>query len=257
VIEAAGAGIDTVNSSISYTLGANVENLTLTGTANRNATGNALDNVLAGNSGKNTLAGLAGNDTYIVTQTNDSVVESFGNGTDTVRASISYTLGNNVEKLVLTGSGNINGTGNSLANALTGNAGNNTLHGQGGADVLSGGAGNDILTGGSGTDEFYFGEAPGAGGVDRITDFSAGERLQFEEFVFTGIGAPGDFAPNDPRFYAAPGASGGADASDRVVYDTTDGNLYYDADGSGAGAATLIAILDNAFALSATDIGVL
>ena len=257
VIEAAGGGIDTVNSSITYTLGANVENLTLTGTANRNATGNALDNVLAGNSGSNTLTGLAGNDTYIVTQSNDNVVESSGNGTDTVRASISYTLGNNVEKLVLTGSGSINGTGNSLANSLTGNAGNNTLRGQGGADFLSGGAGNDILTGGSGTDEFYFGEAPGTGGVDHITDFSSGERLQFEEFVFTGLGAPGNFAPNDARFFAAPGASGGADASDRVVYNTTNGHLYYDADGSGAGAAALIAILDNEFLLSATNIGVL
>jgi Ca2+-binding RTX toxin-like protein len=256
VIEDAAAGVDTVRSSTTYTLAANVENLELTGTAAINGTGNALDNVLSGNAANNRLSGGAGNDTYIITHTGDTVDENSAGGVDAVHASISYSLGNHVENLVLTGNGNINGTGNSLANWLTGNSGSNTLKGVGGADSLSGGAGNDTLTGGSGSDAFYFLEAPGAGNADHITDFAAGERLYLEDLVHPDVGAAGIFAPNDARFFAAAGASSGADASDRVIYDTASGKLYYDADGSGAGAPTLVAILDNVFALSATDIAV-
>eukprot|EP01031_Cornospumella_fuschlensis_P053647 gene53647-biopygen14787 len=153
-------GTDLVNASITYTLTANVENLTLTGVAHISATGNDLNNVLTGNSGNNTLKGGnghdtlnggtgqdsmeggSGNDTYFVTA-GDTVVEAVNGGTDTVNSGVTHTLAANVENLNLTGAGNINGTGNALSNTIVGTAGNNTLDGAAGADTLRGGAGND------------------------------------------------------------------------------------------------------------------
>ncbi|CAA2105670.1 Bifunctional hemolysin/adenylate cyclase [Methylobacterium bullatum] len=144
VVEAAGEGTDTVRSSVSRTLEANVENLTLTGTA-ITGTGNALDNVLIGNGATNVLTGLAGNDTYHVDQSGDRVIEAANEGTDIVRSSaVTYTLSANVENLTLTeGSAAIRGVGNNGANILAGNSGNNTLDGRGGADVMRGGTGSD------------------------------------------------------------------------------------------------------------------
>ena len=107
-------------------------------------TGNAAANTLDGGLGNDTLNGGAGNDTYIVDSSGDVVVESSSSGgLDTVRASVSVTLGANVENLALTGSAAINGTGNALANQLTGNAAANTLDGGIGADTMAGGAGDD------------------------------------------------------------------------------------------------------------------
>lgn len=142
VIESANEGIETILSSITRTLPNNVENLTLSGTTAVNGTGNSLNNVLRGNSAANTLSGGAGDDSYYVS-TGDTVAESSGQGTDTVYADVTWTLGANLENLTLIGTANINGTGNTLANALTGNAGNNTLSGGTGADTMAGGAGDD------------------------------------------------------------------------------------------------------------------
>ncbi|KWT65078.1 MULTISPECIES: calcium-binding protein [unclassified Variovorax] len=161
VTELDGEGDDTVRTSYTYTLGANLENLTLLGTSANNGTGNGLNNVLIGNSATNILSGGAGDDTldggagndalnggvgndiYVV-DSGDVVTENAGEGTDTVRTSLTYTLGANLENLELTGTSAINGTGNALANTLIGNAASNTLDGGSGIDSMIGGAGDDV-----------------------------------------------------------------------------------------------------------------
>jgi Ca2+-binding RTX toxin-like protein len=172
VVEASGAGTDTVRTTAaSYTLGANVENLTFAGSGNFTGNGNALNNNLQGGAGNDTLSGAAGNDTlnggagadtmrgglgddsYGVSEAGDAVIEAAGEGTDTVNTTLaSYTLGANVENLRFTGSGNFNGNGNGLANNIVGGAGNDTLNGGAGADMLNGGAGADTLNGGDDND---------------------------------------------------------------------------------------------------------
>ena len=137
---------------MTFTLAANVENLTLTGSGAINGTGNTLANVITGNTAGNRLDGGAGNDSllgglgddvYVVDSTSDVVTENAGAGTDLVQSSVTFTLAANVENLTLTGGANINGTGNALGNILVGNTGNNTLNGGAGADSMAGGTGND------------------------------------------------------------------------------------------------------------------
>ncbi|MEK6245051.1 MAG: DUF4214 domain-containing protein [Pseudomonadota bacterium] len=120
--------------------------------ANDNLSGGGGHDTLNGGAGNDIMVGGAGNDTYVVDNAGDVVTENLNEGTDAVQSSIVYTLGANLENLTLTGSANVNGTGNGLANVLTGNSGNNLLDGGAGADTMAGGAGNDTLYGGSGTD---------------------------------------------------------------------------------------------------------
>ena len=168
IVEAASGGTDKVEASASYTLSAEVEQLQLMGSANINATGNASNNTLIGNTGNNRLDGGAGNDTmiggegddtYVVSATTDVITEQGNGGTDTVESGITYTLGSNVERLVLTGSSAVNGTGNGLANRLTGNSAANTLNGGAGDDSLDGGLGKDSMVGGAGNDQYWVNQA--------------------------------------------------------------------------------------------------
>ncbi|MHC2016226.1 calcium-binding protein [Methylobacterium sp. CM6247] len=197
VIEAADEGNDTVRSSVTYSLGANVENVVLLGSDAIDATGNDGANSLTGNSGDNrldggagndtlsgrggddtlfggtgadTMRGGTGNDTYVVDDAGDQVIELAREGNDTVRSSIDYTLGANVERLVLTGAGDIDGTGNTLSNAIFGTDGDNTLRGGAGNDTLLGKGGNDILDGGTGNDALYGGLGDDTYFVDRVGD---------------------------------------------------------------------------------------
>ena len=122
--------------------------------------GNTKNNLINGGAGADTMIGDLGNDTYIVDNVNDIVVEQENEGTDTILSSVTYALPDNVENLTLTGSDNINGTGNSLDNIIIGNDG---------ANVISGGVGNDTLYGGSGNDKYLFELNDG---VDSINDLS-------------------------------------------------------------------------------------
>lgn len=164
ISEAASAGTDTVISDITWTLGSNLENLTLSGTGAINGTGNTLNNTLIGNSAANTLSGGtgadtmqggAGDDTYVVDNAGDVVTEASNAGVDLVKSSVTYTLSNNVENLTLTGTTAINGIGNALDNILTGNSANNTLTGGAGNDTINGGSGDDTMQGGQGDDTYY------------------------------------------------------------------------------------------------------
>ncbi|MDO6963015.1 beta strand repeat-containing protein [Rhizobium alvei] len=156
VVEATDGGmLDLVQSSISYTLAANVERLVLTGVKAINGTGNELNNALTGNDAGNTLdgglgadtmVGGLGADTYVVDNAGDLVTEFSDEGLDTVKASVSYILGDHVENLTLTGVVDINGTGNALSNIITGNSGANILDGAAGLDSLMGGEGDDIYS---------------------------------------------------------------------------------------------------------------
>jgi len=142
--------------------------------------------------------------------------------------------------------------------SIKGSAAAETLEGREGNDTLSGMGGNDTLVGGTGTDSFVFAAAPSAGNVDLISDFVSGaDKAAFDNAVFTALGADGNFVAGDARFAAGAGFTSGHDASDRIVYNTTTGQLFYDADGSGAGAAQLVATFQGAPAIAATDITVL
>ncbi|WP_040309806.1 beta strand repeat-containing protein [Asticcacaulis biprosthecium] len=153
VLEQADQGRDRVTTGLSHTLSANLEDLILTGSA-LTATGNGLDNALTGTDsanvlnglgGNDTLSGGKGNDTYYVDSAGDTIVEAIGGGTDLALASASYVLADTarVETLTLTGSGNLDATGNIAANTVNGNSGNNRLDGGGGLDTMIGGLGDD------------------------------------------------------------------------------------------------------------------
>ncbi|HEY8358197.1 MAG TPA: calcium-binding protein [Ramlibacter sp.] len=243
-LKAAAGGVDKVFSSVSWSLKLSyTEQLALTGTANLDAMGNSLANVLTGNDGSNvldgyigadTLKGGGGNDTYYIDNLGDDIVGERSDGTTGDRAftSVTYSIQSDyVEKLTLTGTANINGTGNKLNNALTGNDGNNTLAGAAGNDLLRGGLGADQLSGGVGNDRFIFATAAEStlSALDRITDFARGtDKLDLsrldgdavlsghQDFTFIGSSAFGGDATGQLRF--AYNASGGHVA----LYGSTD-----------------------------------
>ncbi|BAQ61989.1 alkaline phosphatase [Geminocystis sp. NIES-3708] len=272
--------IDTVQSSITYTLTTNVENLTLTGTTAINGTGNTLNNTITGNTANNSLDGGAGNDTlnggtgidsliggtgndlYIVDNVGDIVSETSTLATeiDTVQSSITYTLTDNVENLTLTGTTAINGTGNTLKNVITGNSGNNSLSGGDGNDTLIGGDGNDTLigggsndtlTGGNGLDSFRFNSA--SEGVDFITDFTvADDTIRVLGSAFGGGLVAGTLSISQFTI-----GSSATTSSHRFFYNSSNGGLFFDVDGNGATSAVQFATLNISLTMTNADIVVI
>ncbi|WP_068955654.1 M10 family metallopeptidase C-terminal domain-containing protein [Pararhizobium polonicum] len=272
IIDSVGTA-DLITSTITRSLASytTIERLTLLGSANINATGNGLANVLVGNAGNNVLDGGtgadalnggAGNDTYVLNAGSDTIVDSSGTA-DRITSTITRSLENytSIENLVLQGTGNINGTGNNLANALFGNAGNNTLSGGAGADVIAGGSGNDVISGGTGidtltgqagTDTFVFDTKLSIStNIDSITDFTVtDDTIRLDDAIFTALTTLGTLA--SAAFFK--NFTGQAhDASDRIIYETDTGKLFYDSDGTGSGGRIQFATLTTDLALTSND----
>lgn len=230
-------GVDTVFSSVTRTLGNFQEKLILTGTAAINALGNSLSNTLSGNSaanvlngagGADTMVGGLGNDTYYVDNAGDVVSEtSSSGGFDTVLSSVTRTLGNFQERLILTGTAATSAVGNSLSNTLTGNGAANALNGGAGNDTLSGGAGKDSLTGGLGNDIFDFNalseSGPTSASWDVINDFARGsDRIDLSTLDANTATAANDAFTSVIGSTAAFGVAGQLKFVGGVLYGNTD-----------------------------------
>ena len=299
VVELTGEGIDQIRSDVAnITLGNFIENGFATGSLNLSLTGNSAANQLTGNGGANVIDGAAGNDTltggagndtllgganddvlngstgddsmvggnandvYLVDSAGDQAVETGTTGIDSVLSSVSFSLGDNVEKLtLLMGAGAINGTGNALANSLIGNDAANILQGGDGKDTLSGGAGDDILNGqagadvlagGAGADHFILDVLPDSSGRDSIADFVSGtDIIAISRTAFAGFSGESAGAIN-PALLTFGTAAVGAGA--QLIYNGANGVLSYDADGAGGLAAIQLARLSSNPAVSASDL---
>jgi Ca2+-binding RTX toxin-like protein len=284
IVENANEGTDTVWSAVDYTLAANVENMYLVGAVS--GTGNDKNNIITGyGAGENIIFGLGGNDTldggaghdslnggtgsdylsggagddilddsedgldtlaggadndvYTINNSATKIVENANEGTDTVWSAVNYTLTANVENMYLTGA--TTGTGNDKNNIITGyGAGDNTINGLGGNDYLDGGAGNNTLSGGVGVDTFVL-SAPNSG-LNTVTDFATSEFLKVSSFTsLSGL-----------TVRAGAGLST-ATAANQFILNSSNGSLYFDADGLGGSNAVKIATLQGATNLTVAN----
>ncbi len=230
-----------------------IESAQLTGGNGNNrldATGFTGTVTLDGGGGIDTLIGGAGDDTYIVDTTTDVITEAANRGNDTIISTVTYTLANlpNVENISLVGGSPINGTGNAGNNLIVGNEAVNTIIGGGGNDILVGMGGRDTLTGGAGKDTFLFTQ-PGDG-IDTITDFNVtDDTLSVMEGFSPSLTASGSITATQFTIGSAATTS-----AHRFIYNRTTGALFFDADGSGAGAAVQLAILQGNPQLTESDI---
>ncbi|HST35261.1 MAG TPA: endo alpha-1,4 polygalactosaminidase, partial [Allosphingosinicella sp.] len=283
--EFANEGSDVLAVGFSYTLAAGVSIELITtgwigGTAAINLTGNELANQIWGNDGINTLtggdgddallgygandvlngglgadllvgglgadqlSGGSGDDTYILEDASDTITEAAGQGNDVIGVGLSYTLAAGISIELITtgfigGTASVNLTGNELANQIWGNNGSN---------ILNGGAGNDVLIGFGGADAFLFTTALGTGNIDTLADFDASQDVvRLDDAIFTGL-ALGELS--SAAFVIGTGA---ADASDRIIYNSTTGALLFDADGTGPTAAVQFAALAAGLSLDFGD----
>jgi Ca2+-binding RTX toxin-like protein len=235
--------------------------------------GSVQGQVINGTSGADTLADTAGNDTINGLAGNDTIngghggndVVNGGDGRDTLAF---MTATNAVVANFVTGTVTGGGSGTTsftniervitgdFNDMLTGNASAQNLTARAGADTLAGAGGVDTLWGGAGADTFIFRET-GTANADTIGDWSSGsDEIALDNAAMSALGADGAFVAGDARFWAS--STGTAhDANDRVLFNTGTGQLYYDADGNGSGAAQLIATVQAGATVVATDISVI
>ena len=268
------------------------------GAGRDNLSGQDGNDVLDGGSGRDIMTGGTGNDLYVADSSDDEIVENVGEGNDRVRASATYRLGDNLEKLILIGSDNIDGTGNPADNSIGGNEGNNKLVGAAGDDIiwgvsgrdtligsrgndillggdgndllegrlgrdrLNGNSGNDTLVGGASIDLFIFNTneefAREDLGEDIITDFNQvqGDRILLDKRTFSAIASDkGRGFSVDSDFETVDSNAAAAAADAVIVYNETNGNLFYNPNGSsnGFGSGGLFATLTDAPALEESD----
>ncbi len=191
-------------------------------------TGGIGNDTLDGGAGADSMTGGLGNDAFVVDDGGDTVIEAAGEGTDSVSASVSYSLTANVETLTLAGSGDIDGTGNVLKNTIVGNSGGNVLHGGGdidtlsgmdGADSLYGDAGNDVLDGGDGDDVLI-----GGTGYDRLTGGAGADRFAFTDLDIHRFSAGSGLVEKDTIVDLS------FAANDRIDLSAIDANINLDGD---------------------------
>jgi Ca2+-binding RTX toxin-like protein len=247
--------------------------LELLGTDAIDGTGNELNNRIDGNSSKNTLTGLDGNDyldghgggdtldggkgddTYYA-RGNETFIEAAGNGFDTIITQTqNVVLAANAEIEVIktsNASGNkaLNMTGSDFAQTMTGNRAANILDGGGGDDILWGLEGSDTLYGRGGADTFVFNDKSGS--FDTIADFSSsdGDTIALRFTVFPMLFTEGVLKESAFRVNSTGLAE---DADDRLIYNSTTGELFYDSDGAGSAATVKLAVLTGIPALTAAS----
>jgi len=258
VLEFGDQGRDTVYASVSYALGSTeaveiLRTISLTAKTAINLSGSSVANTILGNAGANrldgkegadSLYGYGGNDTYYVDTAGDRVVEtSSGGAADRVYTEVSYTLAKYVEHLYASGSSSISLTGNTLANTIKGNAGDN---------AINGGLGKDTLYGGANKDTFVFNTKLSSSNVDKLADYKvADDSIQLDNKYMTKLKV-GELASS--AFWKGSKAH---DASDRIIYDTAKGYLYYDADGTGSSKQVLIATMSKNLKMVASEFTVI
>ncbi len=236
------------------------------------------DDTLNGGFGNDWMSGGTSNDVYFVDSTFDVIVEGADEGIDTVKASISYTILSEIEKVILTGTA-LGGTGYERANIITGNSKGNTLNGFGGNDTLTGaagadtlaggngndrltgGAGNDSLSGGAGRDRFIYTTTSAytatAVGTDTILDFSLNnDKIVLDLTTFTALSSlAGNGFSNSNDFTTVTDNLQVEASAAVIVYNTTNGNLFYNQNGNapGLGTGSCFAILSGNPLLSASN----
>jgi Ca2+-binding RTX toxin-like protein len=264
-----GVNVFTAPSNDLWTINGLGGNDILTGNASSDTiNGGSGNDIIDGAGGADTMYGGMGNDTFYVDNPGDQVIENAGEGTDLVNTSIDYTMTANVENLTQLGTADLSATGNALANTITGNSGNNSFHGGAGGDLIQGndgndiiygedqsdflqggngndtligGAGNDQLTGGAGADSFVF-DSLVSGEFDTVKDFSATEgdvfvisKAVFAAFANTPLGT----LPTS----AFVNGLAATTADQHIIYNKSQGNIYYDPDGNGSQAMVQIAFV--------------